>query len=375
MFLARDGSRIVGRNLVYIDHTFNRYYDERIGFFGAFEAAAGTAGVDTVGTAGLDAAGTAGVDTVGTAGLCTVGGGRGATEEELGANPAVAPRNDGDRTAGVEAAAALLEAGEAWLRERGMRAVRGQIHLMAENWGFQIEGGSVPPIFMSSYNPPEYVRFLESRGYGKAKDLLVYAADSAAGYVIPKRFISFAERMAVKRPNIRVRAIRPRSLSEDGEHIWRISNIAYADNWGYVPVDKGVLQEMIHKLKPLIDPDAIWFVEDNGNPVGYCLGFPDLNVVLRKIEGRLFPFGFISLLAGIPKITNYRLFGLALLPEYHGMGLDVLLYVTLYKALSARKIRLEANYILEDNLMIRNALEKLALEHVKTYRVFEKPLT
>jgi hypothetical protein len=78
LFLARDGSRIVGRNLVYIDHTFNRYYDERIGFFGAFEAAAGTAGVDTVGTAGLDAAGTAGVDTVGTAGLCTVGGGRGA---------------------------------------------------------------------------------------------------------------------------------------------------------------------------------------------------------------------------------------------------------------------------------------------------------
>jgi ribosomal protein S18 acetylase RimI-like enzyme len=157
--------------------------------------------------------------------------------------------------------------------------------------------------------------------------------------------------------------------------LFRSSNIAYADNWGYVPVDKGVLQEMIHKLKPLIDPDAIWFVEDNGNPVGYCLGFPDLNVVLRKIEDRLFPFGFISLLAGIPKITNYRLFGLALLPEYHGMGLDVLLYVTLYKALSARKIRLEANYILEDNLMIRNALEKLALEHVKTYRVFEKPLT
>jgi ribosomal protein S18 acetylase RimI-like enzyme len=96
-------------------------------------------------------------------------------------------------------------------------------------------------------------------------------------------------------------------------------------------------------------------------------------VVLRKIEGRLFPFGFISLLAGIPKITNYRLFGLALLPEYHGMGLDVLLYVTLYKALSARKIRLEANYILEDNLMIRNALEKLALEHVKTYRCSRNP--
>jgi hypothetical protein len=37
-------------------------------------------------------------------------------------------------------------------------------------------------------------------------------------------------------------------------------------------------------------------------------------------------------------------------------------------------VHLEANYILEDNRRIRNALEKLELARTKVYRVYEKEL-
>ncbi len=150
--------------------------------------------------------------------------------------------------------------------------------------------------------------------------------------------------------------------------------MALADNWGYVPLDRGEFQAMFRKLRPIADPDAIWFVEDKGRPVGFALGFPDLNVILRRIGGRLLPLGFLQVLFGVRRLTDYRLFGLAVLPEYQGRGLDVLLYIQIYRALSSRIRRLEANYILEDNLKIRNALEKLALDKVKTYRVYEKPI-
>ncbi|MBT3273513.1 MAG: GNAT family N-acetyltransferase [Spirochaetales bacterium] len=132
--------------------------------------------------------------------------------------------------------------------------------------------------------------------------------------------------------------------------------------------------DMIKRLKSVMDPDAIWLVEDAGYPVGYCLGFPDLNVILRKINGRLFPLGFLSLLTGVKKLTDYRLFGLAIHPDYHNLGLDVLLYTSLFDALKPRNIRLEANYILEDNLKIRNALEKLGMNYIKSYRIYEKEL-
>ena len=74
------------------------------------------------------------------------------------------------------------------------------------------------------------------------------------------------------------------------------------------------------------------------------------------------------------KERRYRLLSLAVLQEYHGLGLDVLLYRELYRALAPRKIVLEANYILEDNYNIRNALEKLDLTLIKRYRIYEKAL-
>jgi GNAT superfamily N-acetyltransferase len=165
-----------------------------------------------------------------------------------------------------------------------------------------------------------------------------------------------------------------KKIVRDADAILRISNIALKDNWGYVPLERGELQDMFRRLKPIADPQAVWFVEDRGEPVGYALGFPDLNVVLRKTGGRMFPLGFLQVLFGIRRVRDYRLFGLAVLPPYHGRGLDVLLYTRLYKTLAPRIRRLEANYILEDNPKIRNALEKLGLDLVKTYRVYEKAI-
>ena len=48
------------------------------------------------------------------------------------------------------------------------------------------------------------------------------------------------------------------------------------------------------------------------------------------------------------------------------------MYIHLYQNLRPKNIRMEANYILEDNLHIKNALERLGMQHTKTYRVYEK---
>jgi len=97
-------------------------------------------------------------------------------------------------------------------------------------------------------------------------------------------------------------------------------------------------------------------------------------VILKKTAGKLFPTGALRLLCGARRLRDYRLWGLAVLPAYQGQGLDVLLYLRLFTALAPRGIRLEANYILEDNLRIRNALEKLGMKQIKRYRVYERHL-
>ena len=315
LLLAEEDGKVRGRSLVYVDHNFNDYYHTRTGFFGAFECVQ-----DFSVARGLD------------------------------------------------------DAAVAWLAARGMDRVRGPIHPVAESWGFLLQGFEEPPVFMAPYNPAWYNTFMDRLGYAKAKDLLAYEGSPERHYQMPERFSRFSAKRLAPGSGLTVRPASLKDLAREADAIFTISNDSLRDNWGYVPLNRDELQDMFRKLKPIADPEAIWFVEDQGTPVGYALGFPDLNVILRRTGGKMFPLGFLQVLFGIRKVRDYRLFGLAVLPRYHGQGLDVLLYMQIFLALSPRIRRLEANYILEDNAKIRNALEKLGLDLVKTYRVYEKPI-
>lgn len=312
--LGEDGVP-VGRTLAYIDHTFNDYYKSKTGFFGAFEC----------------------ID-----------------DEEAGK--------------------LLISAAEEWIKENGMDLIRGPIHPVAENWGFVYEGYDWP-VYMSPWNPPYYHKFFTDNGYEKAKDLLVYEGNIKDGYRIPERFEAFYSKFFERNPDFSIRRLDMKNIREDARAIWEISNTALADNWGYVPLELPVMEDMLRKLKMIVDPDAVWIVEQNKKPVGYCLGFPDINIILKQINGNLFPLGWLKLILGAKKLTDYRLFALAVDPGWHMNGLDAIMYINLYKHLAPKNVRLEANYILEDNYNIKNALEKLGLKHTKTYRVYDKPLS
>ena len=312
---AYRGAEIVGRVVAYIDPRFNDHFGSKTGFFGSFES------IDDGSVSG-----------------------------------------------------ALLSSVEAWLGAQGMDRVRGPINPVAECWGFLIDGFQRPPVYLSPHNPPYYDRLMREAGYMGVKDMLAYEADAAKGYRIPDRFSRFEAILAVRKPSITTRTIDPKKLGRDAEYIRTILNEGVDGNWGFVPVERDEMAGVVRDLKPILDPDAVWFVEDAGHPVACCLGFPDINVIIRKIQGRLFPFGIVRLLSGAPRLRDYRLWGLAVRPAYQGQGLDVLLYLRLFQSLARKKVRMEANYILEDNLKIRNALEKLGMNAIKTYRVYEKPI-
>jgi len=315
LLICSDAGTTLGRTLVYIDARFNRFYRSKVGFFGAFEC------IDDQAVADL-----------------------------------------------------LLHESSEWLRRHGMEAMRGPIHPIAESWGFLLKGYQSLPVLMAPYNPPYYHSLMGTHGLRKVMDLLAYEADLDRGYHIPERIERFVEFFHQRHPGITTRPIDVKHLLDDAKHIWSISNESLKDNWGYVPVDLSVMEDMVERLKDILDPNAVWFVEDQGVPVGYALGFPDPNPVIKSIGGHLFPCGFIQLLRVRHSARRYRLFALGVLPSHQGLGLDVLLYKSLHDALRGRLGVMEANYILENNWNIRNALEKLQMVRTKEYRIYEMPL-
>jgi ribosomal protein S18 acetylase RimI-like enzyme len=270
---------------------------------------------------------------------------------------------------------ALMGAACDWLAGEGCEEVIGPIHPVDEVWGTLVEDFAAPAIFLTPWNPPHHDRLLGAVGLAKYRDLLAYEIDDREGqYRMDPRYEAFHDRFLARHPEYRIRPIDRTRLLADATHIWRISNISLSRNWGFLPAGYAIFQDNFRRLKPLVDQDLIWFVEYRGRPVAFCLGFADLNQPIRAIRGRLFPLGWWKLLNGPRTIRDLRLFGLAVDPHHQGKGLDALLYVHLTRALKPRRIRLEANWVLEENQAINLALTRLGMKQTRRYRIYRKEL-
>jgi GNAT superfamily N-acetyltransferase len=122
-------------------------------------------------------------------------------------------------------------------------------------------------------------------------------------------------------------------------------------------------------------------VEDEGRVVGFGLTLPDLNQPLLRAYPRPGRPEWLTMLrlAWHWKVRRQvkwiRAFGLGVLPEYRGTGVDALLYFhTVEQALKKNYRAVEMSWLLESNEMVLRSAEFLGGTCYKTYRVYEKPL-
>ncbi len=312
LFLLMDGDKAVGRIAAFIDTLALDYWKEKTGLFGYYESPA-------------------------------------------------------DKTASKM----LFDSAMDWLRAKGMQTMRGPWSFVSQEWGAVLEGFEPAPVVMSPYNPPFYNDQLFDYGFNKIKDLLVYYIDAREGYEIPERILKLTDKIA-KTYGIRLRHMETRHFDRDVEPVIELSNQSLGLNWGYSPVTEDEVRAMARDMKPVLQPAGVIFAEDNqGKAIGFAITLPDVNVLIKGLNGRLFPFGWWKLLRGIPRLKQYRMFALGVIPEFHGKGIDSLIYRALYESLFSPEIRLEINYVLEDNAPMNNAIIKLGAKPLRRYRVYE----
>jgi ribosomal protein S18 acetylase RimI-like enzyme len=273
-----------------------------------------------------------------------------------------------------EGAQMLLAAACDWLRKRDMTAMRGPWSFASQEWGLVIEGFEPPPVILAPYNPPYYIDQLTAFGLRKVKDLIVYYVDAEEGYEIPERYLTLTDRV-MARYGVTVRSVDMSRFEEEVAAIVGVINTSIADNWGFYPVTQDEARVIAHDLKQIINPATVLIAEDrDGQAIGFSIPIPDVNTILHKMNGRLLPFGWLKLLLGMPRIRQYRLWALGVLPEYHRKGVDALLYRRTYEVLRPANARIEVNYVLEDNVPMNNALRRLGVRDLRRYRVYEMPI-
>jgi hypothetical protein len=278
-----------------------------------------------------------------------------------------------------EVAKALLARAEDWLRQKGMKFIRGPISLsINEELGCLIEGFDYPPALMMPHHKPYQAGLIEKAGYVKEKDFYAWRYEVGE---MSKR-VRKAQTDFLQFPEVKARTFDMKRLDRDVDIAIDIFNDAWSDNWGFVPLTREEAKKMAADFKMILVPELTRIVTIDDEPAAFAVAIPNINEIVRDLDGKLFPFGALKLLYRL-KVEGAKSGRLALLgikKKYRFVRKYAAMSAYLYADMNdaGKKCGMtwgELSWTLEDNAPVNTGIRLLGATKYKTYRVFKKPLT
>jgi hypothetical protein len=237
--------------------------------------------------------------------------------------------------------------------------------------GLLVEGFDMAPYFMMTYNPSYYAKLLRRFGCTKAKDLVAYVFFTDD---LPALLSKYRKQWQLDegKSDVTIRNLSSKDVDGDALKFLTLYNESLAGLWGSVPLSSAEIKDIVATLRWLLVPELVSFAEQDGKVIGAAVGLLDFNPILRKIDGRLFPLGFVQLLRGRDELKRARLLAANVSNEYQVAGLGFMLLAALIPGLQERGLtEFECSWILEDNKPARQSLESAGGQLYKRYRIYE----
>ncbi len=277
-----------------------------------------------------------------------------------------------------EVAKALLAAAETWLRQHGMKLMRGPLSLSTnEETGCLIDGFDKPPMVLMPYHNSYQGGLIEQAGLHKLKDFYAWKYDVGE---VPNRAQKAHDEIAAM-PEIRTREASTKNLLADVRILMDVYNDAWSDNWGFVPLTENELVKMAKDTSMILMPEITRITFINDEPAAVALGLPNINELIQDLDGSLFPLGLVKMLWRLkvrgPK--SGRLVILGIRKKWRHVrryaGLSAYLYVEMNRSAHLLGMRdSELGWTLEDNAAINAGIRLMGGRIDKKYRVYEKDL-
>ncbi len=278
----------------------------------------------------------------------------------------------------LDTAKTLFTTAENWLRGRGRTVAEGPMSFgVYDELGVLVDGFDTPPYLLTVYNPPYYRELFEKCEWEKAVDW--FAFRGRKGFTdarLDPKYFRLSEK-ALKREGIVLRPMDVAGhLDREAQIVKSIFAEAWSENWGHVPLSDGEFERLKGSLVHMVVPELCLVAELGGKPIAFTLSAYDANVAVKKTNGRLFPFGFITLLTGIKKTDRFRLILMGVVEENRKQGIEVAMYTRMIEEgvrLGFREV--EMSMIVENNERMLASISHLPVERYKTWRVFRKDLS
>lgn len=275
----------------------------------------------------------------------------------------------------IEVTKLLIDAVAKWGKENGMTEIVGPLgYSDQDKEGLLIEGFDYVNMFATFYHFPYYKEHLATLGFVedakwvehrlKVPETLDERYDKLQDYIMNKYDV---EILKLKNK----RHLKPYIVK-----VLSLVNKAYDHLYGYVPMSESLMQLLAKQYLPLLNLRyTIIVVDKQDNVVAFGISIPSPVFALKKIKGKLYPFGFIRFLSALKKSKQLDLLLIAIEPELKNSGIiNLVLGESVRHAIEDGIEYAETGPQLEHNLNVQHLWKKFEFINHKKRACFVRKI-
>ena len=278
----------------------------------------------------------------------------------------------------LEISQKLIETVEAVAIAEGMTYIEGPMGFSnMDKAGLLVRGYEHMNTMITWYHYPYQKIHLERLGLKKQSEWIEFKIDIYDAKDSPEKVKKFA-RVIKARYKLKTLAFKTtKDVEPHVDKMFELLNQTYNKLQSFVPIQKHQIEVYKKKYLPYVHPDFIkCVVDENDEMIGFAITMPAFTKALKRINGKMFPFGFYHLWRALRKNNRASFYLIGIKESYQSKGVTAIIFQDIQEMFNKRGItEVETNPELEENKAIQSMWKNYKHELHKRRRTYRKDIS
>jgi hypothetical protein len=278
----------------------------------------------------------------------------------------------------LEVSQKLIETVEAVAIAEGMTYIEGPMGFSnMDKAGLLVRGYEHMNTMITWYHYPYQKTHLERLGLKKQSEWIEFKIDIYDAKDSPEKVKKFA-RVIKARYKLKTLAFKTtKDVEPHVDKMFELLNQTYNKLQSFVPIQQHQIEVYKKKYLPYVHPDFIkCVVDENDEMIGFAITMPSFTKALKRINGKMFPFGFYHLWRALRKNNRASFYLIGIKESYQSKGVTAIIFQDIQEMFNKRGItEVETNPELEENKAIQSMWKNYKHELHKRRRTYRKDIS
>jgi hypothetical protein len=277
----------------------------------------------------------------------------------------------------LEVSEKLIEAVEGVAIAEGMTYIEGPMGFSnMDKAGLLIHGYEHMNTMITWYHYPYQKAHLERLGLVKQSEWIEFKIDIYDAKDAPEKVKKFA---SVIKERYKLKTLEFKTTKDVEPHVdkmFELLNQTYNKLQSFVPIQQHQIEVYKKKYLPYVHPDFIkCVVDENDEMIGFTITMPSFTKALKRMNGKMFPFGFYHLWRALHKNNRASFYLIGIQESYQNKGVTAIIFQEIQEMFNKRGItEVETNPELEENSAIQALWKNYKHELHKRRRTYRKDI-